>query len=105
LLPRDRHNDMRELETSADPREEFAIDNFVYRVASIWRLPCKGWDSKTALPSAPGLLRRWHGPASRSTRPRMPGMPAKYRGPASRIPVYVPTDEELMMRNIRRGCL
>ena len=103
-------NDMRELETSADPRAAFAIDYFVYRVglnAGMLAAALQGLDAfvftagigensasiRTRIAREAGLARR----CARSGR-ECASTPAKISRSDSRIPVYVvPTDEELMI--------
>jgi acetate kinase len=102
-------NDMRELETSADPRAAFAIDYFVHRI---------GLNAGTLAAALQGLdafvFTAGIGENSVSIRARIaeklawlgvaldPAENAKHAGKISqsdsRIPVYVvPTDEELMI--------
>ena len=103
-------NDMRELETSSDPRAAFAIDYFVYRIglnAGMLAAALQGLDAfvftagigENSVSSAQAhcrearLARRRH-----RSELKTPSMPARYRDPTAAIPVYVvPTDEELMI--------
>jgi acetate kinase len=102
-------NDMRELETSADPRAAFAIDYFVYRVglnAGMLAAALQGVDAFVFTAgigeNSPSIRARiaekfaWLGvdldPAENSRHA------LKISRPGSRTPVYVvPTDEELMI--------
>jgi acetate kinase len=102
-------NDMRELETSTDPRAAFAIDYFVYRVALNAGMLAAALQGLDAVVFTAGI-----GENSASIRARIAdrlgwlgvaldpagnaGHAAKISRPDSRIPVYVvPTDEELMI--------
>ena len=102
-------NDMRELETSADPRAAFAIDYFVYRIglnAGMLAAALQGLDAfvftagigensasiRARIAEKLALARR----CARSGRECPARQPISR--PDSRIPVYVvPTDEELMI--------
>jgi acetate kinase len=102
-------NDMRELETSADPRAAFAVDYFVYRVGLNAGMLAAALQGLDAFVFTAGI-----GENSVSIRARIaekltwlgvvldPAENAKHAGRISRsdsrIPVYVmPTDEELMI--------
>jgi acetate kinase len=102
-------NDMRELETSADPRAAFAIDYFVYRIglnAGMLAAALQGLDAfvftagigenSVSIRARIAEKLAWLGvaldPAENSTHA------GKISRSDSRIPVYViPTDEELMI--------
>jgi acetate kinase len=102
-------NDMRELETSADPRAAFAIDYFVYRIGLNAGMLAAALQGLDAFVFTAGI-----GENSVSIRARIaerlawlgviidPAENGKHAGRISRsdsrIPVYVvPTDEELMI--------
>jgi len=102
-------NDMRELETSADPRAAFAIDYFVYRIGLNAGMLAAALGGLDAFVFTAGI-----GENSVSIRSRIaeklawlgvtldPAENSKHAGKISRsdsrIPVYVvPTDEELMI--------
>ncbi len=102
-------NDMRELETSADPRAAFAIDYFVYRIGLNAGMLAAALQGLDAFVFTAGI-----GENSASIRARIaeqlawlgvaldPAENGKHAGRISRsdsrIPVYVvPTDEELMI--------
>src|SRR5262249_47976273 len=102
-------NDMRELETSGDPRAAFAIDYFVYRICLTAGLRAAALQGLAAFVFTAGI-----GENSVSIRSRIaeklawlgitldPAENAKHASRISqsdsRIPVYVvPTDEELMI--------
>jgi acetate kinase len=102
-------NDMRELETSADPRAAFAVDYFVYRIGLNAGLLAAALGGLDAFVFTAGI-----GENSVSIRARIaeklawlgvaldPAENRKHAGRISRsdsrIPVYVvPTDEELMI--------
>jgi acetate kinase len=102
-------NDMRELETSADPRAAFAIDYFVYRIGLNAGMLAAALGGLDAFVFTAGI-----GENSSSIRARIaerlawlgviidPAENGKHAGRISRsdsrIPVYVvPTDEELMI--------
>jgi acetate kinase len=102
-------NDMRELETSADPRAAFAIDYFVYRVGLNAGMLAAALQGLDGFVFTAGI-----GENSSTIRARIaeklawlgvaldPAENAKHAGTISRsdsrIPVYViPTDEELMI--------
>jgi acetate kinase len=102
-------NDMRELETSADPRAAFAIDYFVYRIGLNAGMLAAALQGLDAFVFTGGI-----GENSSSIRARIaekltwlgvaldPAENAKHAGKISRadsrIPVHVvPTDEELMI--------
>ena len=102
-------NDMRELETSADPRAAFAIDYFVYRIGLNAGMLAAALGGLDAFVFTAGI-----GENSISIRSRIaeklawlgvtldPAENSKHAGKISRsdsrIPVYVvPTDEELMI--------
>jgi acetate kinase len=102
-------NDMRELETSADPRAAFAIDYFVYRIGLNAGMLAAALEGLDAFVFTAGI-----GENSVSIRARIverlawlgialdPVENARHSTrisrPDSRIPVYVvPTDEELMI--------
>ena len=102
-------NDMRELETSADPRASFAIDYFVYRIGLNAGMLAAALEGIDAFVFAAGI-----GENSVSIRSRIaerlawlgvaldPVENGKHAGRISRsdsrVPVYVvPTDEELMI--------
>jgi acetate kinase len=102
-------NDMRELETSADPRAAFAIDYFVYRVglnAGMLAAALQGLDAfvftagigenSASMRARIAEKLAWLGVALDPTENARHA--AKISGSDSRIPVYVvPTDEELMI--------
>jgi acetate kinase len=102
-------NDMRELETSADPRAAFAIDYFVYRVGLNAGMLAAALQGLDAFVFTAGI-----GENSATIRARIAERlawlgialdlaenarhAAKISKSDSRIPVYVvPTDEELMI--------
>jgi len=102
-------NDMRELETSADPRAAFAIDYFVYRIGLNAGMLAAALQGLDAVVFTAGI-----GENSATIRARLaekltwlgvaldPAENARHAGTISRsdsrIPVYVvPTDEELMI--------
>jgi acetate kinase len=102
-------NDMRELETSADPRAAFAIEYFVYRVSLNAGMLAAALQGLDAFVFTAGI-----GENSATIRARIAeklawlgvalhaGENARHAGkisrPDSRVPVYVvPTDEELMI--------
>jgi len=102
-------NDMRELETSTDPRAAFAIDYFVYRIGLNAGMLAAALQGLDAFVFTAGI-----GENSVSIRARIaerlawlgvaldPAENGKHAGTISRsdsrIPVYViPTDEELMI--------
>ncbi|MBR0753680.1 acetate/propionate family kinase [Bradyrhizobium jicamae] len=102
-------NDMRELETSADPRAAFAIDYFVYRIGLNAGMLAAALEGLDGFVFTAGI-----GENSVSIRARIaerlawlgivldPAENARHSTrisrPDSRIPVYVvPTDEELMI--------
>jgi acetate kinase len=102
-------NDMRELETSSDPRAAFAIDYFVYRVglnAGMLAAALQGIDgfvftagigeNSSSIRSRIAEKLGWLGvtlDAAENARHA-----SRISRPDSRIPVYVvPTDEELMI--------
>jgi acetate kinase len=102
-------NDMRELETSADPRAAFAIEYFVYRVSLNAGMLAAALQGLDAFVFTAGI-----GENSATLRARIAeklawlgvaldaGENARHAGkisrPDSRVPVYVvPTDEELMI--------
>ena len=102
-------NDMRELETSEDPRAAFAIDYFVYRVglsAGMLAAALQGLDAfvftagigenSASLRARVAEKLAWLGVALDPTENAEHA--AKISRSDSRIPVYVvPTDEELMI--------
>ena len=102
-------NDMRELETSEDPRAAFAIDYFVYRVglsAGMLVAALQGLDAfvftagigenSASLRARVAEKLAWLGVALDPTENAQHA--AKISRSDSRIPVYVvPTDEELMI--------
>jgi len=102
-------NDMRELETSADPRAAFAIDYFVYRVglnAGMLAAALQGLDTfvfTAGIGENSATIRAriaeklaWLGVALDPAENALHA--AKISRSDSRIPVYVvPTDEELMI--------
>ncbi len=102
-------NDMRELETSADPRASFAIDYFVYRIglnAGMLAAALQGLDAFVFTAgigeNSVSMRRRiaerlaWLGVALDSAENGKHA--GKISRSDSRIPVYVvPTDEELMI--------
>jgi acetate kinase len=102
-------NDMRELETSDDPRAAFAIDYFVYRVglnAGMLAAALQGIDAFVFTAgigeNSAGIRTRiaeklgWLGVALDPTENSSHAL--KISRPDSRTPVYVvPTDEELMI--------
>jgi acetate kinase len=102
-------NDMRELESSADPRAAFAIDYFVYRIGLNAGMLAAALQGLDAFVFTAGI-----GENSASIRARITeklgwlgialdaasnaGHAGKISRSDSRIPVYViPTDEELMI--------
>jgi acetate kinase len=102
-------NDMRELETSTDPRAAFAVDYFVYRIGLNAGMLAAALQGLDAFVFTAGI-----GENSVSIRARIaeklawlgvaldPAANGKHAGkisrPDSRVPVYVvPTDEELMI--------
>ena len=110
-------NDMRELETSADPRAAFAIDYFVYRIGLNAGMLAAALQGLDAFVFTAGI-----GENSVSIRARVaeklvwlgvaldPAANARHVSrisvPDSRIPVYVvPTDEELMIAQHTLGLL
>ena len=110
-------NDMRELETSADPRAAFAIDYFVYRIGLNAGMLAAALQGLDAFVFTAGI-----GENSVSIRARIaekllwlgvaldPAENARHASsisrPDSRIPVYVvPTDEELMIAQHTLGLL
>ena len=102
-------NDMRELETSADPRAAFAIDYFVYRVglnAGMLAAALQGIDAfvftagigenSVSIRARIAEKLAWLGVALDAAENA--GHALKISRPDSRTPVYVvPTDEELMI--------
>ena len=103
-------NDMRELETSSDPRAAFAIDYFVYRIglnAGMLAAALQGLDAfvftagigeNSASHPRPHCRKARHGSASRSIPRENAAHAGRISRSDSRIPVYVvPTDEELMI--------
>ena len=102
-------NDMRELETSEDPRAAFAIDYFVYRVglnAGMLAAALQGLDAfvftagigenSASIRARVAEKLAWLGVALDPTENAQHA--AKISRSDSRIPVYVvPTDEELMI--------
>jgi acetate kinase len=110
-------SDMRELETSADPRAAFAIDYFVYRIGLNAGMLAAALQGLDAFVFTAGI-----GENSVSIRARVaeklvwlgvaldPAANARHASrisvPDSRIPVYVvPTDEELMIAQHTLGLL
>jgi acetate kinase len=102
-------NDMRELETSADPRAAFAIDYFVYRIglnAGMLAAALQGLDAfvftagigENSVSIRGRIAERlgWLGVALDPAENKKHA--ARISRSDSRIPVYVvPTDEELMI--------